>query len=784
MAAAAPKERDSIPAFQQLIQKLKRKADDMHALSSKTWGMASDRTSKIQRKETEAMMYFLELKQLNRTLTLLTEKVKHSTQDKNRALDDLNLFLQSLAYERTHLRKLIASCRAFRFKAPTNLLSMDEFLLQDPEAASRYEKKSHEMELALLRAELGKRKQLLGELKQLGEENQAIRKENTAKRRFLDGLGQQIRELYQDCHMVRDLLPPEFQGLSVQGEPVSVLPAPLARLYKAAISLMHIYTKPLKQLRVAAMTPSGISTSPSSTSNKQRRGGVLDSGEDDMRRSELEEGEEPEEGEMMEDVEEGSREQEKDDSRGGGGGGGGGGGEKEGKKRRIIILSMDIACHGEQLALSFAAEEEGEGGGGGGGGGGGETEISSSSSPSSSKKKDRVVVYSWLKTKSGALDSAILSGLFPELPKPSNSSGGDDSGRGEDAENSNPICAASSSSSSSPPSSVVAAYPGSKAYDWVQALCSSSSNRSSISTDDNNNDNKARGPTLVNLRGVLSRLCNRVRAHISLGKQIKMLIRWQLPPSMQQQETHNQNGPPPPMIRSKLIKFQAPITEADALGLFEKLRGSFAPLSREGIKMYAKGVVSANSGSVQVCFVVAIPVTYPSDKPRFVVGVLKGLGGSSSSSSSSRMMENVATNMLPDIVKKYSHKSALKALALSKAKPYRNFLTHIEAEVNHHCASANPASSSLKSQDGGGGGGGGGRRNDGEEKDMLLSHQLRTLMRCVDVCVATEGSSTRESTSTTGRVNFLRAVRGRDRRKPLIFNPVLRMFDQRAGREI
>uniref|UniRef100_A0A7S0D5A8 Uncharacterized protein n=2 Tax=Amorphochlora amoebiformis TaxID=1561963 RepID=A0A7S0D5A8_9EUKA len=169
--------------------------------------------------------------------------------DQNLSLNQINLELQSLAYEKAHLKSQIQACRSFKLDLPKKLISIREFRKIAPDDIKTLESKNHAFQLARLRTELEERKKSLNTQKSLGEEVSSLEEKNKSSRKFLDNLKTQILAIHKESSRIRDLLPEELAGLSIEGDP-STLPAKLKVLFESSVSLMRIYSRPLRSVRI------------------------------------------------------------------------------------------------------------------------------------------------------------------------------------------------------------------------------------------------------------------------------------------------------------------------------------------------------------------------------------------------------------------------------------------------------------------------------------------------------------------------------------------------------
>lgn len=206
-------------------------------------------------------MLFLELKQLNRTISFLGQSMKACVQTVKIAQAPINLDLQGIVYERSHFVKEINKCRDFKTAADDIvLINEQEFThtlqrerqqdsSQDPAAAasssplsflSPSPSNAHEWMLARLKHEIKSRQALLGELDKLKGTRAELDQKMKAHNDFMNSLTKQVKNLFADATKVQAQLP--GSAMLLPSHPKSFfLPKPLYNLYNILLCYQGYY---------------------------------------------------------------------------------------------------------------------------------------------------------------------------------------------------------------------------------------------------------------------------------------------------------------------------------------------------------------------------------------------------------------------------------------------------------------------------------------------------------------------------------------------------------------
>lgn len=225
-------------------------------------------------------MLFLEMKHLNRNIQNLGQNTKDVVQAKKNALDQLNLDLQGLQYEKSHFMKEIKKCKDFKWTTEVTrrsqlspplpktvhsatelvlrasstgichpklifgeyltpvicimqeipLIPKQEYLATVPGSADRDE---HSLQLDRLGHELKTRQDLMAKMEKMKDNTSAMLSSNQNKRKLIDGLSGRVRKLYKDALEMQKSLP-EAANVTPSPASASLLPRPLYNLYNIA----------------------------------------------------------------------------------------------------------------------------------------------------------------------------------------------------------------------------------------------------------------------------------------------------------------------------------------------------------------------------------------------------------------------------------------------------------------------------------------------------------------------------------------------------------------------
>lgn len=161
-------------------------------------------------KLSEGGFALLELKSVNRRVWELVSVLKSRSQAANAAIDDADLKLQNLQYQKNHFQREIRQCRSFTSdERHIDLLPIHEFIAAAPPslAGVTQEGDPHQFHLNRLELEQMQRQQLCERRDALLARKQALIEDNAAKRAALDGMASQARASFGfscvTCHRIR-----------------------------------------------------------------------------------------------------------------------------------------------------------------------------------------------------------------------------------------------------------------------------------------------------------------------------------------------------------------------------------------------------------------------------------------------------------------------------------------------------------------------------------------------------------------------------------------------------
>ncbi len=147
--------------------------------------------------QTKSSMQLLHLKQLQRSITAAQEQAKSQIAQKKSGLDAVNLTLQSLLYEKSHLIKEINVCKDFTSsEKEIDLIPVSEFQSQIQLSASDMSDK-HKLHLARLMHEQKERKRYLLALEEANLRKKSLQHANSIKLKFLQSLIPKIEQIHK-----------------------------------------------------------------------------------------------------------------------------------------------------------------------------------------------------------------------------------------------------------------------------------------------------------------------------------------------------------------------------------------------------------------------------------------------------------------------------------------------------------------------------------------------------------------------------------------------------------
>jgi len=216
------------------MQKVKKPLDSLKK-TVQTIATASKVTDTLYQ---QGVLDFLELKGANRELQMNTEKRKGETQSKKQEIDNTNLVLYNLNYEKNHFTKQIRNCRDFRGTYSTiDLVSVETFKSSAPSELSSVDSSDeHKLMLNRLAYELQERKRLCAQMEQLKKKKQSLIGSNEKKTLFLSGLQQNLKALEEATVPIQENLGIRQSEFATEFRNAHHLPRPLYVLYLQAVS--------------------------------------------------------------------------------------------------------------------------------------------------------------------------------------------------------------------------------------------------------------------------------------------------------------------------------------------------------------------------------------------------------------------------------------------------------------------------------------------------------------------------------------------------------------------
>lgn len=192
MADAAHNIAAALGCFKELCEKLR--SDLEQSLLLKKTGTGSMARIAL----TEGSFAMLECKTVNRQVWEIVGEIKARSQAANQAIDNSDLKLQNLQYEKNHFLREIRHCRSFSSNEQhIELISVDQFLVVAPASmlSVTREKDAHQFHLNRLMLEEQQRRELCDKRDKLLQMRVALLEENASKRAALEGMAAQVAHL-------------------------------------------------------------------------------------------------------------------------------------------------------------------------------------------------------------------------------------------------------------------------------------------------------------------------------------------------------------------------------------------------------------------------------------------------------------------------------------------------------------------------------------------------------------------------------------------------------------
>jgi len=173
-------------------------ADRLEAVIAALQALASPEAPQNEATTIQAGSLFAQLKSINRAATTETKASKQRTTDARNAMDQAQLGLQNLMYERRHLEREIEKCQQFAsIYQDIPLHTVEEFMALAPEEARSGDvlDDEHQLMLNRLSFELSERQRLDERRKVLLQDREQLLKQSKDYQVLIDGLGQQLDSL-------------------------------------------------------------------------------------------------------------------------------------------------------------------------------------------------------------------------------------------------------------------------------------------------------------------------------------------------------------------------------------------------------------------------------------------------------------------------------------------------------------------------------------------------------------------------------------------------------------
>ena len=184
----------------------------------------------------EGLNALLVLRSAHRDSCDETEKLKEVTANAKSTLDETNLQLQNLIYERTHYSNEIYSCEDFPSKYSQQQMELvsEEQFLQTASSAFTQNQDSHERMKQRILWETHERQEALQRLEALKTRKNALEANLTSKRRQLEQYGSTSKSLRRTAQPLQQRLKLQpLEGIASEAT-AELLPLPLYILYTQA----------------------------------------------------------------------------------------------------------------------------------------------------------------------------------------------------------------------------------------------------------------------------------------------------------------------------------------------------------------------------------------------------------------------------------------------------------------------------------------------------------------------------------------------------------------------
>ena len=184
-------------------------------------------------------MGLLELKEVNRAVWERVAEAKAGTQRLSGDMDVEALRLQNLQYEKNHLVRQIKHCRDFTAdETPIALVDEATFAASAPAELRAADKDAapHEYLMGRMNFELQQRIGLCEERDKVLAEKKALEEANVSKRAVIEGMGAQLRSLVRISLPLQTLLKQKTTLRWQEQRPLALLPPALRTLFQRALA--------------------------------------------------------------------------------------------------------------------------------------------------------------------------------------------------------------------------------------------------------------------------------------------------------------------------------------------------------------------------------------------------------------------------------------------------------------------------------------------------------------------------------------------------------------------
>lgn len=215
-------------------QQLRRVAEKILELRK-----AGSSSETIRDATSQGLVLVLQLKDSNKSLSMHTEELRASTSDKKNEIDQSNLQLQNLQYEKQYYEREIRACNSFASAfsdEQIGLMSVQDFMKCAPrELTEGIENDEHKLMLNRLAHELQLRKELVSQLEQLNGTKASLMRNVAEQRATLANLPTQLQSLENASKQLRSVM---GANVPIRGiaKAADLLPLPLYIIYTNAIA--------------------------------------------------------------------------------------------------------------------------------------------------------------------------------------------------------------------------------------------------------------------------------------------------------------------------------------------------------------------------------------------------------------------------------------------------------------------------------------------------------------------------------------------------------------------